>query len=93
MKSRHVHKANGLSITLTFQQTLEAIQERRPCSPSSLRRYLRTLNIKPLGTLRTKPHRFAPDAAAKILDALGEKLVTMGQLRAVKRQVQKARAA
>jgi hypothetical protein len=93
MNSTHVHKGKGLSFTITFQETLEAIQERRPCSPASLRRYLRKLHIKPLGTMRTKPHRFATDAPARILDALGEKVVTMQQLRAVRRQAQKARAA
>jgi hypothetical protein len=93
MNSRHVHKGKYLTLTLTFQDTLEAIQERRPCSPASLRRYLRRLHIKPLGTLRTKPYRFEADTPGKILDALGEKVVTMQQLLAVKRKAQKARAA
>jgi hypothetical protein len=93
MRTSYVHRGKDLTITITFQQALEAIQERRPCSPASLRRYLRQLHVKPLGRLRTKPHRFPADTPNRILGALGEKVVTMTQLRAVKRQAQKARAA
>lgn len=93
MNSKHVHHAKDLSITLTFKQTLKAITDRRPCSAGSLRRYIRKLHIKPVGTIRTRPYRFHPDAPQIILDALGDKVVTMQQLRAVKRHAQKARAA
>ncbi len=93
MNTSSVHGSKDRTVTITFQQTLEAIQERRPCSPKSLRRYFKRLRIKPVGSLRSKPHRFAPETPARILDALGEKVVTMSQLRAVKRQAQKARAA
>jgi len=51
------------------------------------------LHIRPVGKFRTRPQRYPADTPNRILDALGEKVVTMGQLRAVKRQVQKARAA
>jgi hypothetical protein len=93
--SNHVHVQRGkdLTVTITFQQALEAIQERRPCSAASLRRYFRKLQVKPLGSMRTNPRRYPSDAPGRILQALGEKVVTMGQLRAVKRQAQKARAA
>jgi hypothetical protein len=93
MSTQYVHRGKDLTIKITFQQTLEAIQERRPCSPVSVRRWIRKLQIKPLGTLRTKPRFYPADTPNRILDALGEKVVTMGQLRAVKRQAQKARAA
>ena len=89
----HIHRGKDLTFTITFRQALEAIQERRPCSPASLRRYLRKLHVKPLGKLRTKPHRFPSDTPNRILGALGERVVTMTQLRSVKRQAQKARAA
>ena len=93
MSHRYVHKGKDLTITLTFQNTLEAIQERRPCSVRSLRRYMKKLRIKPLDKMQTWPRRYAPDTPARVLDALGEKVVTMTQLRAVRRQAQKARAA
>jgi hypothetical protein len=93
MDHKYVHQGRNLTVTLTFQDMLEAIQERRPCSRASLRRYIRKLHIRPLDKMQTSPRRYSPEAPAKILDALGEKVVTMQQLRAVKRQAQKARAA
>ena len=93
MSTQYVHTGKDLTIKITFQQTLEAIQERRPCSPASVRRWIRKLRVKPLGTMRTSPRFYPPDTPNRILDALGEKVVTMSQLRAVKRQAQKARAA
>jgi hypothetical protein len=89
----HIHRGKDLTIKITFQETLEAINERRICSPKSLRRYLKTLKIKPLGSMRTNPRFYPGDTPARILDALGDKVVTMTQLRAIKRQAQKARAA
>jgi hypothetical protein len=81
-----------MTTTITFNGILERVQDRRPCSPASARRYLRKLKIKPLGTIRTKPLYYPGDTPDRILFALGEKVVTMSQLRAVKRQAQKARA-
>ena len=78
---------------ITFNAIVHHVQDRRPCSSRSVRRYLERLKIKPLGRLRTKPRYYPWDAPYRILDALGEKVVTMTQLRAVKRQAQKARAA
>lgn len=80
-------------MTLTFRQTLEAIQVRRPCSPASLRRYFHKLRVKPVGSLRTNPQYYPADTAVRVLDALGEKVVTMQQLRAVKRHALAARKA
>ena len=93
MKHTHVHKGKDITIRLTFQDTLEAITERRPCSPASLRRYFRKLGIKPIGSMRTSPQLYPPDAPSRILEALGEKVVTMTQLRAARSQARKARAA
>jgi len=94
MSTSFVHKGKDLTVKITFRETLEAIQERRPCSPVSVRRWIRKLHIKPLGTMRTNPQFYPADTPVKILDALGEKVATMGQLRAVKRQaiLRKARA-
>ena len=93
MNSKHIHEGKGLTITLTFQQTLEAIKERRPCSAGSLRRYIRKLDIKPVGTIRTRPRRFPLDAPVRILNALGHRIPTMNQLRAARAKAQKARPA
>lgn len=93
MNSQYVHKGKDLTFTLTFQDTLKAIQERRPCSPASLRRYIRKLRIRPLGRLRTNPQHYPADTPAKVLDALGDKVLTMQQLLAIKRQAKKERAA
>ena len=93
MSNQYVHQAKDLTLTLTFQDTLKAIQARRPCSTASLRRYIRKLGIRPLGRLRTNPQHYPADTPAKVLDALGDKVLTMQQLLAIKRQAQKARAA
>lgn len=93
MNTQYIHKGKDLTIKITFQETLEAIQERRPCSPVSVRRWIRKLRIKPLGTMRTKPRFYPAETPNLILDALGEKVITMSQMRAIKRQAQKARAA
>lgn len=79
--------------TITFQQVLERIQRLRPCSARNLFRLFKKLNITPEGTVKSYPLKYSPDTPDRILDALGEKVVTMQQLRAVKRQAQKARAA
>jgi hypothetical protein len=71
MQTKHIHHGKGLTLTITFQQTLEAIKERTPCSPASLRRYIKKLKIKPLGLLPTKPQRFPPETPGRILGALG----------------------
>ena len=93
MSTSFVHRGKDLTVKITFQQTLEAVTARRPCSPASVRRWIRKLGVKPIGTMRTKPRFYPVETPALILDALGEKVVTMTQLRAVKRQAQKARAA
>ena len=78
--------------TVTFNEMLEAVRQHRPCSPKSLRRYIKQLGIRPPAKLRVKPYRYSQGSIIIVLDALGEKVVTMSQLRAVKRQAQKARA-
>jgi hypothetical protein len=93
MSTQHIHRGKDLTIKITFQDTLEAIKPRRPCSAASVRRWIRKLGIKPIGLLRTRPQFYPVDTPARILDALGDKVVTMSQLRAVKRHAQKARAA
>jgi hypothetical protein len=76
----------------TFEQILKAVQERRPCSEATLRRYLRRLHIKPVGKLKTKPARYEPGAAQRVLGALGEKIVTLTQLRAERAKARRAAA-
>ena len=93
MSTTFIHKGKDLTIKITLQQTLEAIKPRRPCTARTVRRWIQKLKIEPLGSMRTRPFLYPADTPARILDALGEKVVTMGQLRAVKRQAQKARAA
>jgi hypothetical protein len=82
-----------MTATLTFDEILESIQARRPCSPESLRRYLRKLKILPVGELRTRPRHYPGDSASKVLTALGDKVVTLSQLKAERAKAQRARAA
>lgn len=83
-----------MSTTLTFEQVLEALEDRsRPCSKATLRRYFKKLHIKPEGAIRTRPARYAQDVPDKVITALGERIVTMPQLLAVKAKAQKARKA
>ncbi len=93
MHTKHIHRGKDLTFTLTFQQTLEAVSGRRPCSGATLRRYIRKLGIRPAGNLRTRPLRFSADTPNRILSALGEKIATMAELRAERARAQKARAA
>jgi hypothetical protein len=92
MNYQYVHKNKNMTLTLTFQQVLETVQERRPLSKASLRRHINKLRIEPADTSQTRPRRWPADTPTRVLDALGEKVVTMSQLRAVRRQAQKARA-
>ncbi len=79
--------------TLTTREILEGVRQRRPYSRTGLLNILKRLQIHPVGKIRSHPSHYPPNTIDKVLDALGEKVVTMTQLRAVKRQVQKARAA
>ena len=74
----------GKNTDLTFEQVLAVIKQRRPCSPATLRRYLKHLEIRPLGEIRTKPQWYGADAPGKVLDALGSRLVTLAQLRSIR---------
>jgi hypothetical protein len=81
---------------LTFEQILAAVQARRPCSEATLRRYLRKLEVRPIGSIKMRPSRFAPDAMGKVLAALGlpqERLPSLKQLGNARAKAQRARAA
>jgi hypothetical protein len=72
---------------------LNGVQQRRPYSRTDLLGLLVKINVSPVGKLRTRPQRYPADTVDRVLNALGEKVVTMTQLRSVRRQAQKARAA
>jgi hypothetical protein len=77
--------------TLTFNEILTEIQKQKPCSVVTLRRYFRQLKIRPLGTIQTRPLRYAVDTPARVLEATGVRIVTMAQLRAERAKALAAR--
>jgi hypothetical protein len=84
------HVKHTLPDILTFEQVLAIINERRPCSRSTLVRHMRKLGVMPVGKIRTCPLYYEADVPAKILEAVSGRIVTMPQLRAVKRQSRRA---
>jgi hypothetical protein len=90
MNCKYVHKGKNMTITLTFQQGLEAIRERRPLSAASLRRHINKLKIQPVDTNHTRPRRWPADMPDRVLDALGEKVLTMTQLRSERAKARRA---
>jgi hypothetical protein len=76
-----------------------AIKPLKDCSTKQLRRYIKDLDIKPVGH-RTRPIHYPMDTAAKILVHLGldridpkanARIVTMNQLRAERAKAQNGR--
>ena len=77
--------------TLTFNQVLAAVNEQRPCAKTTLINHLQKLQIGSL--TKERPHRFAPDTPQRVLKSMNTRIVTLRELRAVKRKAQEARAA
>jgi len=71
----------------------------KPTSPAQLRRYIRALEIKPIGA-RQRPQRYPDETAGKILKHLGfeehenghrkNRIPTINQLRNERAKAQKA---
>ncbi len=89
---------------MTVEQIRQSVVKTTPVSRRQLYRYLRSLNIQPIGTLRRKPQQYPENAAVQILSHLGyitgsngrhlhAKTLSMRQLRSAKLRSQKARAA
>ena len=87
--------SNVLENTLTMREILDGVNQRYPITRTGLRSILIKIQVSPIGKIRVKPMRYPPDTVDRVLDAVaGRGVVTMRQLRAVKRQVAlKARVA
>ncbi|HYG23389.1 MAG TPA: hypothetical protein VEH04_11450 [Verrucomicrobiae bacterium] len=72
---------------MTFQQIFERVTERKPVSKRQLRRYFKPCEIQPVG-MRQRPQQYPDDAADRILAKLGLKIVSMAELRDVRRRAQ-----
>lgn len=52
-------------------QIIEEVNKHRTCSPATVRRHMRRLNIKPIGSGHTRPKYYPDDSGKKILADLG----------------------
>lgn len=77
-------------MTITLREVLKGVQQRRPYSRTGLLGILNKLQIRPVGKFRTHPSHYPPDTVNRVLDALGEKVVTMTQLRAERAKSRRA---
>lgn len=83
---------------MTIKQIQKEVSSTKPVSRRQLFRYLRTLEIKPVGRLQQKPQHYPENTPNLILaelglSALGAKVVSMPRLRRERARVRKARAA
>lgn len=76
---------------MTIDQITKEVSSGKAVSRRQVVRYLRDLEIRPLGRLRQRPQIYPDDAGKRILAELG--IVSMAQLRRERTRAQKARAA
>lgn len=78
----------------TVQQILVRVRLRDTCTRQNLYQHFKRLNIKPK-TRHRRPQLYPEGTTEKIVEWLKQngRVLSMTQLRAVKRQAQKARAA
>ena len=84
------------TVTLTLQEILKALVERnRPCSRTTLIRYLKQLQIPPVDTaLRGRQKRYPGNSPDLVVKALVEpRMPTLAQLKSVRDKALKARRA
>ena len=79
------HFGTNSSHSMTIIQIQERVSERKPVSQKQVFRYLKVCKIKPAG-LRQRPQQYPDDAADRILETLGLKIVSMNELRDVRRR-------
>ena len=77
---------------MTIEQITKQVSGTKPVSRRQVARYLKNFEIRPVGR-RQNPQNYPDDAAKRILQEFGLKVVSMPQLRRERTRAQKARAA